>query len=43
MPELTSGNTFGFLLTDTSRLFRQFFERTVASTQALILAGLGLR
>jgi len=30
VPELTSGNTFGFLLTDTSRLFRQFFERTVA-------------
>jgi len=34
--ELTSGNTFGFLLTDTSRLFRQFFERTVAEN------GLGL-
>lgn len=36
VPELTSGNTFGFLLTDTSRLFRQFFERTVAEN------GLGL-
>lgn len=30
MSELTSGNYLGFLLTDTSRLFRQFFERKVA-------------
>lgn len=36
VPELTTGNAFGFLLTDTSRLFRQFFERTVAEN------GLGL-
>lgn len=34
--ELTSGNALGFLLTDTSRLFRQFFERKVAEN------GLGL-
>ncbi len=27
--ELTTGNMFGFLLTDTSRLFRQYFERVV--------------
>ncbi|WP_279481098.1 MarR family winged helix-turn-helix transcriptional regulator [Aureimonas sp. SK2] len=30
------GNAFGFLLTDTSRLFRQYFEKTVAEN------GLGL-
>lgn len=30
MSELTSGNALGFLLTDTSRLFRQYFERKVA-------------
>ncbi|RYY35203.1 MAG: MarR family transcriptional regulator [Sphingomonadales bacterium] len=36
MSELTSGNTFGFLLTDTSRLWRQYFERTVVEN------GLGL-
>ncbi|WP_244631130.1 MarR family transcriptional regulator [Aureimonas sp. ME7] len=36
MPDLTTGNTFGFLLTDTSRLFRQHFEKTVAEN------GLGL-
>lgn len=30
MSEFTSGNYLGFLLTDTSRLFRQFFERKVA-------------
>ena len=29
MSELTSGNYLGFLLNDTSRLFRQFFERKV--------------
>lgn len=29
MSELTSGNNFGFLLTDTSRLLRQFFEKTM--------------
>jgi len=28
--ELTSGNLFGFLLTDTSRLFRQTFEKMTA-------------
>lgn len=36
VPELTTGNAFGFLLTDTSRLFRQFFERIVSEN------GLGL-
>ena len=30
MSELTSGNLFGFLLTDTSRLFRQTFEKMTA-------------
>ena len=30
MSELTTGNMFGFLLTDTSRLFRQYFERMVS-------------
>lgn len=29
MSHLTSGNAIGFLLTDTARLFRQFFEKTV--------------
>lgn len=27
--EIATGNMFGFLLTDTSRLFRQYFERMV--------------
>ena len=36
MSHLTSGNALGFLLTDTARLFRQFFERTVTEN------GLGL-
>lgn len=36
MAEHSTGNMFGFLLTDTSRLFRQFFERTVQEN------GLGL-
>ncbi len=36
MPDLTMGNAFGFLLGDTSRLFRQYFEKTIAEN------GLGL-
>lgn len=36
MSHLTSGNALGFLLTDTARLFRQFFERSVTEN------GLGL-
>lgn len=36
MSQLTSGNALGFLLGDTARLFRQFFERTVTEN------GLGL-
>lgn len=36
MSHLTSGNALGFLLSDTARLFRQFFERSVTEN------GLGL-
>ncbi|WP_185984396.1 MarR family winged helix-turn-helix transcriptional regulator [Aureimonas mangrovi] len=36
MSHLTTGNTLGFLLTDTARLFRQFFEKNVTEN------GLGL-
>lgn len=36
MSHLTSGNTLGFLLSDTARLFRQFFEKSVTEN------GLGL-